>query len=159
MFSRQRAKENGPLANRVEVTLGDESGSGRQGILDFVDNTLDRTSGTLHARATIPNPTLLLTPGEFARVRLQLGAPAPMLMVPDDAVLPDQSRHLVLTVSADGTVTPKPVEVGELRGGLRVIRSGLKLTDRVIIGGIPLAAPGSKVAPREGAIQFAANTP
>ncbi|HEX4676113.1 MAG TPA: efflux transporter periplasmic adaptor subunit, partial [Steroidobacteraceae bacterium] len=72
------------------------------------------------------------------------------------AVLPDQSQHLVMTVSADGTVVPKQVEIGAIRGGLRVIRSGLSPNDQVIIEGIPYARPGSKVAPEERAIRYAA---
>jgi RND family efflux transporter MFP subunit len=116
---------------------------------------LDRSSGTLHARATVRNPELFLTPGEFARVRLVVGTAAPTLLVPDTAVLPDQSQHLVMTVSADGTVAPKQVEIGDIRGGLRVIRSGLTPNDQVIIDGIPYARPGSKVAPQDGAIRYA----
>ncbi len=158
IFSREHAKQKGVLADKVEIALSDETDFARQGTLDFVDNVLDRSSGTLHARATVANPDLLLTPGVFARVRLVLGAPVAMLLVPDTAVLPDQSEHLVLTVAPDGTVTPKQVQTGELRGGLRVIRSGLAPTDRVIIEGIPYAAPGSKVAPQDGTIQFAAAT-
>ena len=100
--------------------------------------------------------SIFLTPGEFARVRLVVGAAAPTLLVPDAAVLPDQSEHLVMTVSADGTVAPKQVEIGGIRGGLRVIRSGLTPNDQVIIDGIPYAKPGSKVAPQERAIRYAA---
>jgi membrane fusion protein, multidrug efflux system len=155
-FSREHAKQKGALADKVEVALGDETEFPRQGMLDFVDNVLNRSSGTLHARATVPNTDLLLTPGEFARVRLVVGTPVATLLVPDSAVLPDQSEHLVLTVSPDGTVVPKQVQIGDIRGGLRVIRSGLAPTDKVIIEGIPYAAPGSKVAPQDGAIQFAA---
>ncbi|WP_216851247.1 efflux RND transporter periplasmic adaptor subunit [Acidisphaera sp. L21] len=154
-FSRGHAKQNGPLADKIELALGDETGFGRQGTLNFVDNVLDRSSGTLHARATVSNASLLLTPGEFARVRLVLGAPVMALLVPDTAVLPDQSEHLVLTVATDGTVVAKQVQTGDLRGGLRVIRSGLGATDKVIIGGIPYAAPGSKVAPQDGTIKLA----
>jgi multidrug efflux pump subunit AcrA (membrane-fusion protein) len=80
---------------------------------------------------------LLLTPGEFARVRLVVGAPAPRLLVPDTAVLPDQSQHVVMTVSPDDMVVPKHVEISEIRDGLRVIRSGLTPNDKVIIDGIP----------------------
>jgi membrane fusion protein, multidrug efflux system len=155
-FSRVRVKQTGALADKVEISLSDETEFSRQGTLDFVDNVLDRSSGTLHARATIPNADLLLTPGEFARVQLNVGAPAEVMLVPDASVLPDQSRHIVMTVTPDGTVAPKQVEIGDMRGGLRVIRSGLAPTDRVIIEGIPYAAPGSKVAPQDGAIQFAA---
>jgi membrane fusion protein, multidrug efflux system len=155
-FSRDRARQKGILADKVELALTDETQFTRQGTLDFVDNVLDRSSGTLHARATVPNPKLFLTPGEFARVRLVVGAAAPTLLVPDTAVLPDQSQHLVMTVSADGTVAPKQVEIGDIRGGLRVIRSGLTPNDQVIIDGIPYARPGSKVAPRDGKIRYAA---
>jgi RND family efflux transporter MFP subunit len=155
-FSRDRARQNGVLANKVELALSDETQFARPGTLDFVDNVLDRSSGTLHARATVPNPELFLTPGEFARVRLVVGTAAPTLLVPDTAVLPDQSQHLVMTVSSDGTVAPKQVEIGDIRGGLRVIRSGLTPNDQVIIEGIPYARPGSKVEPRDGAIRYAA---
>jgi multidrug efflux system membrane fusion protein len=138
-FSREHAKQKGGLADKVEIALSDETEFPRQGALDFVDNVLDRSSGTLHARATVPNADLLLTPGEFARVRLAV-----------------QSEHIVLTVAPDGTVAPRQVQIGDIRGGLRIIRSGLAPTDKVIIEGIPYAAPGSKVAPQDGAIQFAA---
>jgi RND family efflux transporter MFP subunit len=158
-FSRDRVKQRSPLADKVEIQLGDETDFSRQGTLDFVDNVLDRSSGTLHARATVPNTDLLLTPGEFARVRLVVGAPVATLLIPDAAVLPDQSEHLVLTVAPDGTVTPKPVQIGDMRGGLRVIKSGLTATDKVIIEGIPYAAPGSKVSPQDGDIKFAAAEP
>ncbi len=157
-FSRERVKQKAALADKVEIQLSDESDFGRQGTLDFVDNTLDRSSGTLHARATIANSDLLLTPGEFARVRLVIGKPAPSLLIPDTAVLPDQSEHLVLTVTADSTVAPKPVQVGDIRGGLRVIRSGLTPEDRVIIDGLPYAMPGAKVQAQDGAIQYAATS-
>jgi len=156
-FSRERARLKGTLADKVEIALSDETQFTRQGTLDFVDNALNRSSGTIHARATVPNPDHLLVPGEFARVRLAVGAPAQALLVPDTAVLPDQSQHVVMTVSRDGVVVPKPVEISDLRGGLRVIRSGLAPDDRVIIDGIPHAAPGVKVAPQDGTIRYAAN--
>jgi len=155
-FSRDRARQKGIVADKVELALSDETKFTRRGTLDFVDNVLDRSSGTIHARATVPNPELFLTPGEFARVRLVVGTAAPTLLVPDTAVLPDQSQHLVMTVSPDGTVVPKQVEIGDIRGGLRVIRSGLTSNDEVIIDGIPYAKPGSKVAPQERAIRYAA---
>jgi RND family efflux transporter MFP subunit len=155
-FSRDHALSKGKLVDKVEIALSDEAQFTHQGTLDLVDNMLDRSSGTMRARATVPNPELLLTPGEFARVRLVVGAAAPTLLVPDTAVLPDQSRHIVLTVSPEGMVAPKLVEIGDIHGGLRVIRSGLAADDRVIIDGLPYAAPGSKVAPSEGRIRYAA---
>src|SRR6516164_7436603 len=155
-FSQERSWQNVIVADKVEPPLSDETKFTRRATLDFVDNVLDHSSGTIHARATVPNPELFLTPGEFARVRLVVGAATPTLLVPDTAVLPDQSQHLVMTVSADGTVTPKQVEIGDLRDGLRVIRSGLTPNDQVIIDGIPYAKPGSKVAVQEGEIRYAA---
>jgi RND family efflux transporter MFP subunit len=155
-FSRDRAQAKGSLADKVEIALSDEIQFTRQGTLDFVDNVLDRSSGTMRARATVPNLEFFLTPGEFARVRLVVGAPAPTLLVPDAAVLPDQSQHIVLTVSPEGTVAPKQVEIGDIHGGLRVIRSGLAPDDQVIIDGLPYAAPGSKVTPQQGTIRDAA---
>ena len=156
-FSRGRTRRNEGLADHVEIALSDETQFTRQGTLNFVDNVLNRASGTIHARAIVPNPDLLLTPGEFARVRLIIGAPTQVLLVPDAAVLPDQSQHIVMTVAPDGTVVPKQVDIGDLRGSLRVIRSGLAPDDQVIIDGIPYAAPGAKVAPQGGNIRYAAD--
>ncbi|MCV3205671.1 efflux RND transporter periplasmic adaptor subunit [Mesorhizobium sp. YC-39] len=147
-FQRQRQKQAGPLDNKVEASLSDETSYGLQGALNFLDNTVNRSSGTIHARATFKNPDLFLAPGQFARVRIGLTAPAPALLVPDASVLADQSSHIVLTVSDKNVVVPKPVELGDLRGGLRVVRSGLAPTDRVIVDGIPTARPGSVVDPR-----------
>ena len=156
-FLRDRQKQTGPLAEKVQLSLSDEKSFGHEGTLDFVDNALDRSSGTIHARATIPNTDLLLTPGAFARVRVQVSAPAPALLIPDSAVLPDQSDHVVLTLGPDDVVAPKQVEVGDLRDGLRVIRKGLLPSDQVIIDGIPSAKPGAKVSPHYGLIRFAAD--
>jgi membrane fusion protein, multidrug efflux system len=156
-FQRERQQQKGSLADKVQISLADEKGFTREGTLDFVDNTLDRSSGTIHARATIPNSDLLLTAGGFARVRLEVAPPAPALLVPDASVLPDQSEHIVLTVGPNDVVTPKRVQLGDLRDGLRVIRSGLDPSDRVIIDGIPTVRPGSKVSPQSGSIRLASD--
>jgi hypothetical protein len=79
------------------------------------------------------------------------------MLVPDASVLPDQSNHIVLTVSANNVVTPKLVQIGDLRDGLRVIRSGLAPSDRVIVDGIPTVRPGSLVSPHVEPIQVASN--
>jgi multidrug efflux system membrane fusion protein len=155
-YSRDRARAKDGAADKVEIALGDETRFLRQGTLDFMDNALNRSSGTIHARATVPNPDRLLTPGEFGRVRLVVGAPVQALLVPDEAVLPDQAQHMVMTVGPDSTVVPKQVEIGDLQGGLRVIRSGLAPNDQVIIDGILNAPPGARVAPKDGAIRYAA---
>ena len=104
----------------MEVSLADETAFTHKGTLDFVDNALDRSSGTIHARATILNSDLLQTPGGFARVRLAVAPPAPALLVPDASVLPDQSEHVVL----DGRAGQRcDAEAGPGRGFPR--RSGV----------------------------------
>ena len=154
-YSKYGKHLKGAHVQKVEVALGHDKQYARSGVLDFLDNVLDRSSGTIRARATVPNADLVLTPGQFARVRVVVAPPSPTLLVPDRAVLPDQSQHMVMTVSTDGTVAPKQVEVGDTRGGLRVIRSGLSPSDRVIVDGLLHAAPGSKVATRDGTIRYA----
>jgi len=137
----------------VAISLDGDGNYDRHGTLDFIDNVVDRNSGTIRARATVPNPDLMLTPGQFARLRVDLGTPASVLLVPAAAVVPDQSQHMVMTVATDGTVVPKIVELGELDHGLRVVRSGLTASDRVIINGMVRARPGMKVTPVAGAIK------
>jgi len=155
VYSKYRGHLKEGHVQRVEVALGDDNQYARSGVFDFLDNVLDRSSGTIHARATVANPNLVLTPGLFARVRLVVAPPSPTLLVPDTAVLPDQSQHMVMTVSVDGTVAPKRVEVGEIRDGLRVIRSGLAPSDRVIVEGLAHVAPGTKVVTQDGTIRNA----
>jgi multidrug efflux system membrane fusion protein len=154
-YSTYREHLKGAHVQKVEVALGDDKQYMRKGVFDFLDNVLDRSSGTIRARATVPNSDLVLTPGQFARVRVVVAPPSPTLLVPDAAVLPDQSQHMVMTVAADGAVAPKQVEVGDIRGGLRVIRSGLTPSDRVIVGGLLHATPGTKVATQDGTIRYA----
>ena len=156
-FSRERARAKGPLANKVLIGLSDENSLAREGTLDFIDNALDRSSGTIHARATVPNPDLFLAPGQFARLRVAIAPPAPVYLLPDAAVVLDQSQRLVMTVGPDATVKPKIVTTGDLRGGLRVIQSGLEAGDRVVIDGLVRAIPGTKVAPQDGTIHYDAN--
>jgi membrane fusion protein, multidrug efflux system len=153
-YSKYRERVKGAHVQRVEVAFGDDKRYTRKGVFDFLDNVLDRSSGTIRARATVPNSDLILTPGQFALVRVVVAPPSPTLLVPDTAVLPDQSQHTVVTVSAEGTVAPKQVEVGDIRGGLRVIRSGLAPSDRVIVGGVLHATPGTKVATQDGTIRY-----
>jgi RND family efflux transporter MFP subunit len=153
-FAQYRSGEAAGIEDKVELSLGNEKEFGRKGVLDFVDNELNRSSGTIHARATVPNADFSLTPGAFARVRAVAAKARSTLLVPDSSVLPDQAKHLVMTVSTDGTVVAKPVETGDLRGGLRVIRSGLSPDDKVVIDGISFASPGAKVVPKAGKISF-----
>src|SRR5439155_5787792 len=153
-FSRERARLNGPLANKVAIGLSDENNFSREGKLDFIDNALDRSSGTIHARATVPNGDLFLAPGQFARLRVAIAAPTPVYLLPDGAVVLDQSQRLVMTGGSDATVKPKIVTTGDPRGGLGVIQSGLEASDRVVIDGLVRAIPGTKVAPQDGTIHY-----
>jgi RND family efflux transporter MFP subunit len=136
---------------QVQLRLLDEAEFAHSGRLDFVDSGFDTRSGTIRGRAVVPNPELFLTPGSFARLRLFAGD-TPALMVPDAAVLADQSGRMVLTVGADGTVVPRPVQLGPLVDGLRVVRSGITPEDRVIIGGLHRARPGTRVTAEQGRI-------
>jgi RND family efflux transporter MFP subunit len=150
-FERERAVKRTALANKVDIALSDENRFTRQGTLDFLDNALDRSSGTIHARATVPNSDLLLTPGAFGRVRVNLAHQRQVLLVPDAAVKADQTDRMVLVVGPDEVVKANQVQTGELRYGLRVIYSGLAPSERVIIGGPPVA-PGTKVSVKNGTI-------
>ncbi len=153
-FQRDQAADKGPLANKVQLAVNGDQRFTREGTLNFLDNTLDRSSGTIHARATVPNADFTLTPGAFARVQLAVAKASSVMLVPDVAVLADQADHSVLTIGKDNIVTPKKVVTGPLRGGLRVIQSGLSPDDRVIIDGLPSARPGSPVTPQAGSIRF-----
>ena len=148
----QHARRGASQPDDVAISLYGDGHFDRDGKLDFLDNALDRSSGTIHARATVANPDLAITPGQFARLRVATGEPAMALLVPAAAIVPDQSRQMVMTVAEDGTVVPKPVETGELHDGLRVIRSGIAPTDLVIIDGLVRARPGAKVTPVTGRI-------
>lgn len=135
----------------IRLRLADEEGWDRQGRMDFLDVALDPRTGTVRARAVLPNPELFLTPGVFARIRLWTGE-ADTLLVPDAAVAADQASRMVLTVAEDGTVVPKPVQLGPVVDGLRVIRSGLAPDDRVVISGLHRARPGGRVTAELGRI-------
>jgi RND family efflux transporter MFP subunit len=138
-----RPEANGS-ADTVQLRLADETGWNRQGRLDFLDTVVDARSGTIRARATVPNPDLFLTPGVFGRLRLRAGE-GEVLMVPDAAIAADQAARVVMTVAADGTVVAKPVVLGPVVDGMRVIRDGLGQRDQVIVAGLHLARPGARV--------------
>ena len=149
----RKAHRDRAAPSDVAISLDGDGRFDRHGTLDFIDNAVDRSSGTIRARATVPNTDLAVTPGQFARLRLSLGRPELAMLVPAAAVVPDQSRQVVMIVAPDGTVVPKPVEVGDLEQGLRVIRSGLAPADRVVIDGLVRVRPGGKVAPVAGEIK------
>ena len=149
----KRAKEQGDAPSPIEIKLQDETGYRWHGRLDFTDNGLDPRSGTIRGRAILDNPKMFLTPGMFGNARLATGGTTTALLVPDASIETDQARKLVVVIGKDGTATAKPVELGPVVHGLRVIRSGLTPQDRVVISDPELAMPGSKVLTRPGKIR------
>jgi RND family efflux transporter MFP subunit len=128
----------------AEVGLQTESDYPHHGKLDYVAPTVDPSTGTLAARASLPNADRTLLPGYFVRVRVP-SKPAPALLVPDVALGSDQGGRYVLVVNKDSVVEQRKVEAAQLVGDLRVIESGLTKEDRVVVGGIMRAIPGQKV--------------
>lgn len=154
----QRAADKGQIPStrdgkaKVQLQLMDEAGWSHEGRLDFLDNQIDRSTGTIRARAVLDNPNLSITPGAFGHVRVPSTAPYDALLIPEAAVVTDQARKIVMTVAEDGTVAAKPVAVGQVTEGLQVVRSGITADDKVIINGLMRARPGAKVAPQAGTI-------
>jgi RND family efflux transporter MFP subunit len=144
--------------NPVLVRLADEAEYKHQGRMDFVDNVLNPKTGTIRGRAVFDNKDGMLTPGFFGRLRL-FGGEHEALLVPDGAIASDQSSRIVFTVADDGTVGTKLVELGPMVDGLRVIRTGLTATDRIVIDGLQRARPGGKVKAEDGKIEAAAAAP
>ena len=141
---RPSSREN---PNPVQVSLTGETKPSHDGKVDFLDNRLDVSTGTLRGRAVIPNKDFSILPGQFGRVRLIGSSPYDALLLPDTAVASDQSRKIVFVVKDDDTVEARQVTLGPLDQGLRVIREGLKPEDRVIIDGLQRARVGAKVSP------------
>jgi membrane fusion protein, multidrug efflux system len=144
--------------NPVRVQLADEKDWPHQGLMNFVDNKINAHSGTIRGRAIFSNKDLFLTPGTFGRLRL-FGGPLDALLIPDASVVSDQASKVVLCVGADGKVVAKPVTLGGMARGLRVIASGLTPSDRVVIGGLanPFVRPGVAVTAQPGEIHPSGN--
>jgi membrane fusion protein, multidrug efflux system len=137
--------------NPVQITLTGETKSLHEGKMDFLDNRLDVSTGTLRGRAVVDNHDLSILPGQFARVRVLGSAPYEALLLPDTAIATDQSRKIVFVVKDDNTVEARPVTLGALDDSLRVIKEGLKPDDNVIVDGLQRARIGAKVSPHPAA--------
>ncbi len=135
------------IGTAVEIGLQTDAGYPHKGKLDYIAPQVAQATGTLSARAELPNESRLLLPGFFARVRVPLEE-APALLVPSVALGSDQAGRYVLVVNADNTVEQRKVEVGPSVGEMAVIESGLTADDRVVIAGILRATPGQKVDPQ-----------
>lgn len=136
----------------VEIRLQDETEYRWKGKVDFIDNALDRSSGTIRGRAVLDNPDGFLSPGMFGHMRLFATAPFDALMLPDEAIVTDQTRQVVYVVDAEGNVSQRVVRPGRLIEGLRVVREGVSPTDRVVISGVQRARPGRKVVATDGTV-------
>jgi multidrug efflux system membrane fusion protein len=133
----------------VSLKLIDEKDFDHSGKIDFVDNAISTSSGTIRGRAIFANPNGIFVPGMFGRIRVPGSPPHLALLIPDAAIGSEQARKYVLVVDDSGTVRQKYVTLGQLDGGLRVVRDGLLPTDRVIVNGLMHAQPGIKVKPQE----------
>lgn len=149
--------QSGSSTIPVRIKLADETEWKRMGKIDFVDNVLSPRSGTIRTRAIVDNNDHLLTPGVFARVQLY-GGEYDALLIPDSAVVSDQARKIVFVVNKDNVVEGRPVTLGPLYEGLRVVRAGLKPDDKVVLDGLanPMVRPKAKVAPQQGKITASA---
>src|SRR4051794_21835693 len=132
----------------VEIGLQTETGYPHRGKLDYVSPTVNQSTGTLAVRGVLPNADRVLLPGYFVRVRVPFGDDAKALLVPDAALGSDQSGRYVLVVTPENVVEQRKVQTGPLDGELRVIESGLKADDRVVIAGLLRSIPGQKVDPQ-----------
>jgi len=142
--------ENVRAANLpVLVALADENDFPHRGTIDFVDNQIDPSTGTIHVRAVLPNPNRLLSPGLFARVRVPVGETRPGVLVTDRAIATDQDRKYVLVVNEQNVVEYRPVKLGAIHGGLRAVDEGLAPNEWVIVNGIQRVRPGVTVTPQK----------
>ncbi|WP_300013721.1 efflux RND transporter periplasmic adaptor subunit [uncultured Roseobacter sp.] len=131
----------------VKVTLSDESIPPQSGYLDFSENRIDRETGTMRIRAVLENPNELLTPGLFGRVNVPGSLPYEGVLLPDEAIVADQNRRLVMSVDEQGNVIPLEVRPGPRIDGYRVIRDGLDGSETIVVEGVVRARPGSVVTP------------
>jgi RND family efflux transporter MFP subunit len=132
----------------VEVGLQSEEGYPHQGKLDYASPTINQSTGTLAVRGVIPNPKRVLLPGYFVRVRVPVDEQPNALLIPDTALGSDQGGRYVLVVNKDNVVEQRKVQIGAVDAGLRVIESGLKADDRVVVAGLLRVIPGQKVDPQ-----------
>ncbi len=132
----------------VEIGLQTETGYPHKGTLDYISPQINQSTGTLAVRGILNNPDRLLLPGYFVRVRVPFEEKADALLVPAAALGSDQAGRYVLVVNAENVVEQRKVQIGPLEGDLRVIESGLKPDDKVVIAGLLRAIPGQKVDPQ-----------
>jgi RND family efflux transporter MFP subunit len=132
----------------VFLSLANEEGFPHKGTVDFVDNQVNPKTGTLRLRAVFPNANEFITPGFFGRVRVPIGFPYKAMLVTDRAIDTDQGQKIVYVVDQDNKVAVRPIRVGALHKGLRVIEDGLQPGERVVVNGLQLVRSGLVVEPK-----------
>jgi membrane fusion protein, multidrug efflux system len=152
LLKAQRDRAAGNSAQQVEIRLADEADYRWHGAVDFTDNGIDPSSGTIRARAVVGNAAAFLTPGMFGTMRLSSRTPVAALLVPDSAVVVDQAGKSVWVLGPKGQPQPRPVIVGPVIDGLRVIKGGLAPNDKVIIRGFQRMMPGMPIQPKQARI-------
>jgi RND family efflux transporter MFP subunit len=156
-YQRLIREQGAPTASEqkvpIYVQLSNEKGFPHEGRVDFRDNRVDPGTGTIQIRGEVPNPTGVLTPGLFARVRVPVGHPVPRLLVPQVAISTDQRGQYVLVLRDDGTVGYRAAQTGSTQGELVVVEEGLKPDDWVVVNGIQRARPGQKVNAQESEVK------
>jgi multidrug efflux system membrane fusion protein len=146
------------VSNPVRIRLADETEWTHVGKMDFVDNQLDTRTGTIRGRAIVDNKDLLFSPGVFGRIELFAGD-VDAILIPDRAVISDQARKIVFALDADDKIVPKPVALGGMHEGMRVVLKGISADDRIVVDGIanPAVRPGVKVKPELSDAKAASN--
>jgi RND family efflux transporter MFP subunit len=155
---RESARKRGMTTNElrqlpVEIGLQTETGYPHKGKLDYISPSLNQSTGTLAVRGVLPNPDRALLPGFFVRIRIPFDEQNNALLVPDASLGSDQAGRYLLVVNGDNVVEQRKVQIGQLDGGLRVIESGLKGDDKVVVAGLLRAIPGQKVDPQQQKIE------
>lgn len=138
--------------NPVDIQLADETGYNWHGRMVFVDNAIDNNSGTIRAHAVLDNPKGFLVPGMFGRARLLGSGTYKAMLVPDEAIVTDQTRKLVYVIGKDGKTAERPVETGPMVEGLRIVREGIAPGEKIVIDGLARLRPGMQVTPRAAKI-------
>jgi multidrug efflux system membrane fusion protein len=146
----ERKSERTAKDNAVHVGLANEEGYPHAGTVDFLDNQINPTLGTVRARALLSNASRIFTPGLYARVQFMSSQKTDVVLIDDKAVLTDQDRKYVYVVDQDGKAQRKDVMLGRMAEGLRVVESGLTPEDRIVVAGLQkIFFPGMPVTPTE----------
>lgn len=144
---RYRNERSSNDSDTIYLGLSGSSDYPFKGRIDFIDNRIDAATGTIQVRGVFPNPKHQILPGLFARVRIPIGTTSGALLVPDSALGQDQQGRFLLVANPDNITEYRPVTIGNIVDGMRVIESGLKGDERVIVNGIQKARPGAPTSP------------